>query len=103
MRALARQGIRWWGLRARCAELWPGVLLSAVIAIASTFIAESRGGPTLLYALLLGMALNPIAMEGRAKAGVDFVARSVLRIGVALLGARITFGEIGALGAQGAL
>ena len=30
---------------------WPGLLLSVVIAIASAFIAEQRGGPTLLYAV----------------------------------------------------
>jgi len=77
---------------------WPGLLLACVIAIAAAFIAENRGGPTLLYALLLGMALNSVAMEGNAKAGVDFAARRVLRFGVALLGARITFEQIGALG-----
>jgi uncharacterized integral membrane protein (TIGR00698 family) len=76
-------------------------LLSVVIAVASAFIAQSRGGPTLLYALLLGMALNPVAMEGKAKAGVDVAARNVLRIGVALLGARITFEQVGTLGWRG--
>src|ERR1700756_2479954 len=81
---------------------WPGLLLSAVIAVAAAFIAGTRGGPTLLYALLLGMALNPVAMEGRARAGVDVAARSVLRAGVALLGARITLDQIGALGWQSA-
>jgi uncharacterized integral membrane protein (TIGR00698 family) len=84
-------------------ETWPGLLLACVIAIASTFIAEHRGGPTLLYALLIGMALNPIAAEGRAKGGVDFAARRVLRLGVALLGARITFDQVGALGWSTAL
>ena len=79
-------------------RLWPGVLLAAVIAIASAFISESRGGPTLLYALLLGMALNTVVAEGTAKPGVDFAAKRILRIGVALLGARITFEQIGALG-----
>jgi uncharacterized integral membrane protein (TIGR00698 family) len=77
---------------------WPGFLLASVIAIASVFIAENRGGPTLLYALLLGMALNTVATEGVAKPGVDFAARRVLRLGVALLGARITVEQIGALG-----
>ncbi len=79
-------------------DLWPGLLMSVVIAIAATFIADHRGGPTLLYALLLGMALNTIAVEGRAKPGVDFAARRILRLGVALLGARITFEQIGGLG-----
>jgi len=93
------QGPRQWP--AAFGRVWPGLLLSVVIAVASAFIAESRGGPTLLYALLLGMALNPIAMEGKAKAGVDLAARTVLRAGVALLGARITFEQIGTLGWRG--
>jgi uncharacterized membrane protein YadS len=84
--------------RGQLLEAWPGLVLAIVIAIASTFIAEQRGGPTLLYALLIGMVLNPIASEGRAKAGADFAARRVLRLGVALLGARITFEQIGGLG-----
>jgi uncharacterized integral membrane protein (TIGR00698 family) len=79
-------------------ELWPGVLLSAVVGVASTFVSDHRGGPTLLYALLLGMALNPIAVAGSAKPGIDFAARRVLRAGVALLGARITVDQLAALG-----
>jgi len=86
---------RW---RGEFTEGWPGVLMSVVIAVAATFIADHRGGPTLLYALLLGMALNSVATEGRAKPGVDIAARRILRVGVALLGARITFEQIGGLG-----
>ena len=86
------------GWRQSFNQWWPGLLLSIVIAIASAFIADHRGGPTLLYALLLGMALNPVAVEGKAKPGVDFAARRILRFGVALLGARITVDQIGGLG-----
>ena len=86
------------GWRRRAHEHWPGLLLAVVVAIASAFIADHRGGPTLLYALLLGMALNAVAAEGKAKSGVDFAARRILRFGVALLGARITFEQIGGLG-----
>lgn len=85
-------------LRDEAKRSWQGVLLAAVIAIAAAFISENRGGPTLLYALLIGMALNSIAMEGNAKAGVDFAARRVLRFGVALLGARITLDQLAAVG-----
>ncbi|MEO8346184.1 MAG: putative sulfate exporter family transporter [Betaproteobacteria bacterium] len=84
--------------RDRARGLMPGVLLACVVASASAFVAETRGGPTLLYALLIGMALNGVAGEGVAKPGVDFVAQRVLRLGVALLGARITFDQIGGLG-----
>lgn len=79
-------------------DLWPGILMSTVVAVAAAFIAENRGGPTLLYALLIGMALNSAAAEGTARPGIDFTARRVLRIGVALLGARITIDQIGAVG-----
>jgi len=90
--------LRWPDFRGGFYRLWPGLLFSAVIAAASTFIAETRGGPTLLYALLLGMALNSVAVDGPAKPGIDFAARRILRLGVALLGARITFEQIADLG-----
>jgi uncharacterized integral membrane protein (TIGR00698 family) len=77
---------------------WPGILLAVVVAVAATFVAETRGGPTLLYALLLGMALHEVSVGGRAEPGIDFAARRILRLGVALLGARITLGQLGGLG-----
>ena len=77
---------------------WPGILLSIVVAIAATFIADARGGPALLYALLLGMALNSVITDSSAKPGIDFAARRILRLGVALLGARITLEQLGGLG-----
>jgi uncharacterized integral membrane protein (TIGR00698 family) len=82
----------------RAPDLWPGVLLSAVIAIAATFIAEHQGGPPLLYALLLGMALHPPSQETKAGAGIQFASGTVLRVGVALLGARITIAQLFGLG-----
>ena len=42
-------------------SLWPGLLLCATIAIAATFVSDRQGGPAMLYALLLGMALNQLA------------------------------------------
>ena len=82
--------------RGQLLEAWPGLVLAIVIAIASTFIAEQRGGPTLLYALLIGMALNPIASEGRAKQAS--ISRRAACCGWAwrCSGARITFEQIGA-------
>ncbi|MDH4049363.1 MAG: putative sulfate exporter family transporter [Gammaproteobacteria bacterium] len=77
---------------------WSGILLAAVIAIAATFISDTRGGPTLLYALLLGMALHSVSVDGKAKSGIDFAARRILRLGVTLLGARITLEQLSALG-----
>ncbi|WP_349918275.1 YeiH family protein [Aeromonas veronii] len=83
---------------ARVRELAPGMTISLVVAAAATFLAEHYGAPVLLFALLLGMALNFLSGEGSCKAGIEFTARSVLRIGVALLGMRITLGQIAELG-----
>lgn len=79
-------------------SLVPGLLVAVVIALASAFVANNYGGPTLLYALLLGMALNHLSADVSCRPGVDFAARRVLRLGVALLGARITVDQILALG-----
>ncbi|MDN3521602.1 YeiH family protein [Halomonas ramblicola] len=75
-----------------------GVLICITIALATTFIADHYGGPTLLYALLFGMSLHFLSEDQRCLAGVDFAARTILRLGVALLGVRITIEQVMALG-----
>ncbi len=85
---------------AQARTLFPGVMACAVVAAASTFLAEHYGAPLMLFALLLGMAMNFLSGEGPCAAGIEFTARTVLRIGVALLGLRITAGQIAELGWQ---
>jgi len=80
--------------------LFPGVLACVVVAAAATFLSEHYGAPVMLFALLLGMAMNFLSGEGPCAPGIEFTARQVLRIGVALLGLRITFGQIAELGWQ---
>ena len=79
-------------------ELFPGILASVVVGIAASFLAEHYNTPVMLLALLLGMAMNFLSAEGQCKAGIEFTARTVLRLGVALLGLRITFDQVAALG-----
>ncbi|HSI58720.1 MAG TPA: putative sulfate exporter family transporter [Ideonella sp.] len=86
--------------QAQARQLFPGVLACAVVAAASTFLAEHYGAPVMLFALLLGMAMNFLSGEGPCAAGIEFTARQVLRIGVALLGLRITAGQIAESGWQ---
>ena len=66
--------------------------------LAASFVAEHRGGPQLLYALLFGMAFNFAAEGAKVKEGIDFAGRHLLRFGIALLGARITFEQVADLG-----
>jgi uncharacterized membrane protein YadS len=76
----------------------PGILFSITIGMAATFISSAYGGPTVLFALLLGMAFNFISQESQLSPGVAFSSRSILRFGVATLGARITMEQILGLG-----
>ncbi|MBO9649091.1 MAG: putative sulfate exporter family transporter [Variovorax sp.] len=83
---------------ARSRTLFPGVLACAVVAAASTFLSQHYGAPVMLFALILGMAMNFLSAEGACKPGIEFTARQVLRWGVALLGLRITIAQVVALG-----
>ena len=80
---------------ARCS---PACSPALVVAAAATFLSEHYRVSAMLFALLLGMALNFLSTEGRCVPGIRFSASTLLRIGVALLGVRITLGQITALG-----
>ncbi len=79
-------------------ELMPGFLLCIVVGMAAKFVSEHYGGPTILYALLMGMSLNYLSLEGKCVAGIQFAAKAILRFGIALLGARITIEQLLGLG-----
>ena len=76
----------------------PGLLLSATIALAVRFVSDRLGGPAMLYALLFGMAFNFLTEDERFASGIRFASRNILRFGVALLGLRITTGDVMELG-----
>ena len=80
--------------------LFPGFLVSVVIAVAAQFLSDHYGAPALLMALLLGIAFHFLAEDGRCVEGINVTARHVLRIGVALLGARISVDLLIGLGPQ---
>jgi len=79
-------------------EAWPGLAVSATVAVAATFLSLHYKASAMLFALLLGMALNFLAEEGRCLPGIQMASTVVLRTGVALLGLRITFTQVQALG-----
>ncbi|MEL6302493.1 MAG: putative sulfate exporter family transporter [Pseudomonadota bacterium] len=75
-----------------------GLGLSLLVAVVATLAQKALGGATMVYALLLGIALHAAGRTPRFAPGVEFCARQVLRFGVALLGLRITLGDIAVLG-----
>jgi uncharacterized integral membrane protein (TIGR00698 family) len=80
-----------------------GVLVCLVIALAATFLSEHYGGPQLLYALFIGLAFHFLLANPQVKPGINFCGRTVLRFGVALLGARITLTQVVKLGVGSAV
>jgi uncharacterized integral membrane protein (TIGR00698 family) len=76
----------------------PGLAATIVVALASTYLSDHYHAPPVIFALLLGMALNTLSAEPRYRPGIDLSARVLLRISVALLGLRITFTQVGQLG-----
>jgi uncharacterized integral membrane protein (TIGR00698 family) len=76
----------------------PGLCASFIIALAATFLSEHYGASAMLFALLLGMAVNFLSKDSACAQGIALASRDVLRIGVALLGMRITFSQVGASG-----
>ncbi len=79
-------------------RFYPGVALCTVLALAGSFLAEHYGAPALLLALLLGFGFASQAADARLQPGVGFCARRVLRVGVALLGARIGLAQLQEVG-----
>lgn len=86
--------------RAFFQRIYPGLLVAGTIALATTWLAQHYQSPVMLFALLFGMAFHFLYEEGRCVAGIEFSSKAVLRVGVALLGARITAHQILALGAM---
>jgi uncharacterized integral membrane protein (TIGR00698 family) len=78
--------------------VYPGLLAAGTIAIASDWLSQHYTAPVMLFALLFGMAFHFLHEGGRCVAGIEFASRTILRLGVALLGVRITFGQIASLG-----
>ena len=80
-------------------RIMPGVLLSGVVAMAAQFVSEHSQAPSMLMAILFGMAISFLSEEETTlRAGIDFTAKVVLKIGIVLLGVRISFETLLSLG-----
>ena len=85
---------------ARCKSIIPGLLVSALVAMAAAFLGSHYKGSMLLFALLLGLSLHFVSEDQRCAAGIQFASTTVLRLGVALLGLRLTIDHVVTLGWQ---
>ncbi|ATI41576.1 hypothetical protein CBW24_05880 [Pacificitalea manganoxidans] len=86
-------------ITARISSLWPGLLVCGLAALAAQFLSDHYGAPAMLMALLIGLSLHFLVEDGeRCAPGINISSKLVLRIGVALLGGRISFEVFADLG-----
>lgn len=89
----------------------PGVLLALALAMLGHFLAawvgeDLMGLPRspispIMMAIILGMLLrNTLGLPAWSEAGVRFSLVRILRLGIVLLGIRLSLGEAGAIGLQ---
>lgn len=88
------------GLQRSQAAVLGGVALCMALAGVAVFAAPYAHVPAMLIVLVLGMAVRASAgtVVAGLRPGVDFAAKRLLRIGVALLGLRIVAGDLMELG-----
>lgn len=79
-------------------SIGPGFMASALIAGAAGLAASLTSGPIMLFALLLGIAMNFLGKKEQFNPGIAFTSKFVLRLGVALLGLKISLGDVTSLG-----
>lgn len=80
----------------------PGLALVIIVAVISQIVAHSLSAPAMLIALLIGFAASPVTANASPLApGLTWSAKTLLQIGVALLGLRISFSDFYTLGADG--
>jgi len=79
-------------------RLFPGVAISLVTAFSALYLAGHYNAPVMLFALLLGMAMNFLSEQDACCPGINFCTKTVLRLGVTLLGLRITLAQVQSVG-----
>ncbi len=83
-------------------SLVPGVALACAVAVVASFLAAPIARvfplPVIVIALLIGIGLHPVADRPAFLPGLRFCVSRVLRWAVALLGLRVSLGEIAELG-----
>ena len=85
--------------------LWraaPGVALAAAVAVLAVSLNWALPSwvpiPAMVLALLIGIALNPVAARPMCRPGLVFCGKVLLRWAVACLGVRVALADIASLG-----
>lgn len=92
-------------------SILPGLILALLIAFGGQYLSEFIGvslmglpkSPVsgIMMAILLGILVrNTLGLNDRFLPGIQFGLKRVLRLGIVLLGIRLSLGEVGAIGLQ---
>lgn len=86
--------------RVRSAGPWPGLALAAA-GVAAAWLTHrlAPGAPMLTVAIVLGLAVAQVPgtrvwVRGRARPGLTFAAKRLMRAGVVLLGLKLGLGDV---------
>ncbi len=76
----------------------PGILLCSFIGIIAITLSGSINIPVMLIAVITGLFLNRLTAFRRLTQGINWCARDLLYIGVALMGLRIDIADLSQVG-----
>jgi uncharacterized integral membrane protein (TIGR00698 family) len=89
-------------------QVVPGLALAFLLALLGSFLADQLSAALglgagavsgIMVAILLGLAVgNIVKLPAAFKDGVSFAVRRVLRLGIVLLGLRLSIAEVGTIG-----
>jgi uncharacterized integral membrane protein (TIGR00698 family) len=85
-------------LKLSAGRLGPGLIAGVLLAVLAKLLATSLHAPAPLIAVVLGMMLGALGLQAQLGVGLDVFAKPGLRLGVAMMGAQISWAEFAALG-----
>lgn len=89
----------------RAASVWPGLFLTAAVAGAAFALRQVPGVAAfspMILAILIGIVFhNVVGTPVRAKSGVTFSLRKILRLAIILLGLQLTATQVAEVGSTG--
>lgn len=89
-------------LLARARAIAPGLAAVAIVAAAATVASRYIDLSPLVIGVILGAIIgNLVEVPTWSAAGVGFASRTLLRVGIVLLGFRLSLGDLAGLGADG--
>jgi uncharacterized integral membrane protein (TIGR00698 family) len=79
-------------------NILPGSAVVTAATLAAAYLADRYGVPLTLMSLLVGLSLNFLGNDPRLTTGFAMASGRLLRIGIILLGARVTLAQVVGIG-----